>query len=62
MIDLAASFTSTTMPLDLLGRGFRHLQVVFTGAASVEVKRYRYRGNTIATPWTPKPATAVTSD
>jgi RNA-directed DNA polymerase len=30
--------------------------VVFTGAASVTVERYRYRGNTIATPWTPDPA------
>ena len=31
--------------------------VVFTGASSVAVTRYRYRGNKIATPWTPKPAT-----
>ena len=29
--------------------------VVFTGAASVAVTRYRYRGYHIATPWTPKP-------
>jgi len=35
--------------------------VVFTGAASVAVTRYRYRGNTIATPWTPKPAAATRS-
>jgi RNA-directed DNA polymerase len=35
--------------------------VVFTGAASVAVTRYRYRGSTIATPWTPKPAAAATS-
>ena len=35
--------------------------VVFTGAASVAVTRYRYRGNTIATPWTPKPAAATIS-
>jgi RNA-directed DNA polymerase len=34
--------------------------VVFTGASSVAVTRYRYRGNTIATPWTPEPATAAT--
>jgi len=34
--------------------------VVFTGAASVTVERYRYRGNTIATPWTPNPAAATT--
>ncbi len=26
---------------------------VFTGASSVTVTRYRYRGNTIPTPWTP---------
>src|SRR6266513_2729260 len=30
--------------------------VAYTGAASVAVKRYRYRGNQIPTPWTPKPA------
>jgi RNA-directed DNA polymerase len=30
----------------------------FTGASSVAVTRYRYRGNTIATPWTPNPAAA----
>ena len=30
--------------------------VVFTGASSVAVTRYRYRGSTIPTPWTPKPA------
>ena len=35
--------------------------VVFTGASSVAVTRYRYRGNTIATPWTPKPAAATIS-
>jgi RNA-directed DNA polymerase len=35
--------------------------VVFTGASGVAVTRYRYRGNTIATPWTPKPAAAITS-
>jgi RNA-directed DNA polymerase len=34
--------------------------VAYTGASSVVVTRYRYRGNTIATPWTPKPATAAT--
>ncbi|WP_228000391.1 group II intron reverse transcriptase/maturase [Nocardia australiensis] len=33
-----------------------HNGVVFTGASSVKVTRYRYRGNTIPTPWTPKPA------
>jgi len=30
--------------------------VVFTGAASVAVTRYRYRGSTIPAPWTPAPA------
>ena len=34
---------------------------VFTGASSVTVKRYRYRGSNIATPWTPTPAAALTS-
>jgi RNA-directed DNA polymerase len=32
--------------------------VVFTGASSVPVTRYRYRGSTIPTPWTPQPTTA----
>jgi polyphosphate kinase len=31
-------------------RRFAHKGVVFTGASSVRVSRYRYRGNTIATP------------
>jgi RNA-directed DNA polymerase len=30
-----------------------HNGVVFTGASSVAVTRYRYRGATIRTPWTP---------
>jgi RNA-directed DNA polymerase len=29
--------------------------VVFTGASSVAVYRYRYRGSNIPTPWTPEP-------
>ena len=33
--------------------------VAFTGASSVPVERYRYRGNDIPTPWTPKPADAA---
>jgi RNA-directed DNA polymerase len=37
-----------------------HHGVVFTGASSVAVTRYRYRGSTIPTPWTPTPA-ATTS-
>jgi len=42
------------------GWRFAHKGVVFTGAASVTVERYRYRGHSIATPWTPEP-TAATS-
>ncbi len=38
-----------------------HHGVTFTGAASVPVTRYRYRGSKIPTPWTPPPATATTS-
>ena len=39
-------------------RGWRiaHNKVVFTGASSVAVTRYRYRGHDIRTPWTPTPA------
>lgn len=38
-------------------RGWRiaHNGVVFTGASSVAVTRYRYRGANIPTPWTPAP-------
>ncbi len=38
-------------------RGWRlaHNGVVFTGASSVAVTRYRYRGHNIRTPWTPIP-------
>jgi RNA-directed DNA polymerase len=42
------------------GWRFTHNGAVFTGASSVTVIRYRYRGNTIPTPWTPKPAAATT--
>jgi RNA-directed DNA polymerase len=43
------------------GKGWRFAQgkVVFTGASSVTVTRYRYRGSNIPTPWTPKPAAAA---
>jgi RNA-directed DNA polymerase len=34
-----------------------HEGVRYTGASSVAVVRYRYRGTTIPTPWTPRPAT-----
>lgn len=34
-----------------------HNGVIFTGAASVPVTRYRYRGSTIPTPWTPTATT-----
>ncbi|WP_344636552.1 group II intron maturase-specific domain-containing protein, partial [Kitasatospora cystarginea] len=36
------------------GWRFAHNGVVFTGASSVAVERYRYRGSDIPTPWTPK--------
>ncbi|MGH3942680.1 MAG: group II intron maturase-specific domain-containing protein, partial [Pseudonocardiaceae bacterium] len=36
-----------------------HQGAVFTGASRVPVTRYRYRGSTIATPWTPTPATTT---
>ncbi len=42
-------------------RGWRiaYKGTVFTGAASVKVTRYRYRGSTIPTPWTPTPAATI---
>jgi RNA-directed DNA polymerase len=43
------------------GWRFAHNGVVFTGASNVAVTRYRYRGNTIPTPWTPNPAAATSS-
>ena len=43
------------------GWRFAHNGVVFTGASSVAVTRYRYRGSNIPTPWTPKPAAATTT-
>jgi RNA-directed DNA polymerase len=41
-------------------KGWRiaHQGVVFTGASSVAVTRYRCRGSAIPTPWTVKPAAA----
>jgi RNA-directed DNA polymerase len=42
------------------GWRFAHNGVVFTGAASVPVTRYRYRGRNIPTPWTPRTAAAPT--
>lgn len=38
-----------------IGWRFAYNGVVFTGTSSVSVTRYRYRGNNIATPWTPIP-------
>jgi len=35
-----------------------HNGVAFTGATSVAVTRYRYRGSNIVTPWTPNTTTA----
>jgi RNA-directed DNA polymerase len=40
------------------GWRFAHNGVVFRGAASVTVERYRYRGTRIPTPWTTNPAAA----
>jgi RNA-directed DNA polymerase len=34
-----------------------HNGVAFTGASSVPMTRYRYRGSTIPTPWTPTATT-----
>jgi RNA-directed DNA polymerase len=42
------------------GWRFAYNGVAFTGASSVTVTRYRYRGSTIPTPWTPNQAAAVT--
>jgi RNA-directed DNA polymerase len=44
-----------------IGWRFAHNGVAFTGASSVSVVRYRYRGHTIATPWTPTPAAITRS-
>ncbi len=43
------------------GNGWRiaYNGAVFTGTSSVTVKRYRYRGSTIPTPWTTTPAAAT---
>jgi len=41
-----------------VGWRFAHNGVVFTGASSVKVTRYRYRGSNIPTPWTPEPPAA----
>lgn len=41
------------------GWRFAHNGAVFTGASSVAVTRYRYRGSNIPTPWTPKPTVAT---
>jgi len=43
------------------GWRFAHEGTVFTGASSVNVIRYRYRGSTIKSPWTPTPAAAEIS-
>jgi len=44
-----------------VGWRFAYNGVAFTGASSVGVVRYRYRGRHIATPWTPTPAAAPSS-
>jgi RNA-directed DNA polymerase len=43
------------------GWRFAHNGVVFTGASSVAVSRYRYRGYNISTPWTPRPPATASS-
>ena len=43
------------------GWRFAYNRVVFTGASSVAVTRYRRRGSAIPTPWTPRPAAAISS-
>ena len=42
-------------------KGWRiaHNGAVFTGTSNVTVERYRYRGSTIPTPWTTRPAAAI---
>jgi RNA-directed DNA polymerase len=42
-----------------VGWRIAHNGVVFTGASSVTITRYRYRGSRIPTPWTPDPAAAA---
>ena len=42
-----------------IGWRFAHNGVAFTGASSVTVTRYRYRGSRIPTPWTPDPVAAA---
>jgi RNA-directed DNA polymerase len=42
------------------GWRFAYNGVVFTGASSVAVTRYRYRGSKIPTPWTTNPTTTAT--
>ena len=44
------------------GWRFAHNGVVFTGASSVAVTRYRYRGSNIPTPWTPKLASHIAAE
>lgn len=41
------------------GWRFAYNGVVFTGAASVAITRYRYRGSKIPTPWSQEPAAAA---
>jgi RNA-directed DNA polymerase len=41
------------------GWRFAHNGVAFTGASSVAVTRYRYRGSKIPTPWALDPAVAA---
>ncbi len=42
-----------------VGWRIAHNGVAFTGASSVTITRYRYRGSRIPTPWTPNLAAAA---
>jgi RNA-directed DNA polymerase len=42
-----------------VGWRIAHNGVAFTGASSVTITRYRYRGSRIPTPWTPDPTAAA---
>jgi RNA-directed DNA polymerase len=42
-----------------VGWRFAYNGVAFSGASSVAIRRYRYRGGNIPTPWTPEPAAVL---
>jgi RNA-directed DNA polymerase len=57
--DKHSRITLTELKRRFCDHGWRltHNGATYRGASSVTVSRYRYRGSTIRTPWTPKPAT-----